>query len=295
MSLALGLCLQCKKSFAVAFKVTLKCVFEGGMQRKTERLVNRTLGRQERMVMAALARATQDMETAIHQEELKQKFSSKIQNTNGRSTYEECELTSKRNLCFWRTFKERLTHRSLVMLKQELIWRPLRRIKQFSFLISRLMRREREKEKTAFLKCIIDPFFNEHGEGNFLFTLPDDWPKRDKIYCPVCVIQYMEERKYKRKKRWYYNKKPQLFAAGRRSCSVTAHMQSWHSDGGSNRACIGCDSGKGVCRPNEKGCLVHQLITHFSYRQSVALELARTICTEDRLSTRDLVLDRKSL
>ena len=249
-----------KNRYAVAFEVTMEGVYSGGMHRRTETLANRSIGRQERIVMAALDKATHDIHAAIDQEEWKQERVARIQNTHSRRTYEERELFSKTILFFWRKFKERLIHSALLMLRQKLL-RQLTRTKPFGRFISRLMPREREKAKTAFLQCLMDPFFNKHGKDKvLLIKLPDDWPKRDNICCPVCVFQYIEEGNLRTTKR-HRSRKPHMFAAVKsRPYSMSDHIHSCHTDGKSSRACIGCDRGQGVCRPNEKGCLVHQLV-----------------------------------
>jgi hypothetical protein len=249
---------------------------QGGLShyanRGERRIANKSLGKQEAMVLDALDRATHDMQATIGQEEMQQMRDRRIEERNSQRTDHERQLALKTNLYYWRRFKEQLSHRAAHRFKQE-VWKMAKTLHLLGVLVGRLMRREREKAVAAFLQGLIDPFFHESGVPRLvLFALPDDWPEREHICCPVCVIQYVAVRDRSRV--------PQKFPARQsRPSSIADHIHSFHTDGGPRRACIVCEHGRGPRRHNERGCLVHQLVKHFSYHQHVANDLARVICT----------------
>ena len=98
-------------------------------------------------------------------------------------------------------------------------------------------------------------------------------------FVALCVFHYIEEGNLRTTRR-HRSRKPPIFIVNTSlPFSMSRHMHRCHTDGGSRRACIGCDREQGVDRPNEKACVVHQLVKHFSYSEPVAKELTRTILT----------------
>jgi hypothetical protein len=131
-----------------------------------------------------------------------------------------------------------------------------------------------------FIQSLVDPFTDKKlGQRIFFPKLPViGWSDRRrtsarKIRCPVCIFQHVKFRSAPCCLRLFEDV-PSL------SCSLSEHIHRFHTDGGPLRACIACTAKSGLTRPSERGCLVHQLVHHFSYDQHSAIDLVKKI-TED--------------
>ena len=104
---------------------------------------------------------------------------------------------------------------------------------------------------------------------------PDNWPQRPSIRCVVCVVQAIQSGC---DSEWctqnHANGKLRIFPCTRTQWSgIHDHVERYHTDLGSKRACIECRR----VFANARGCYVHQLVKHCGYEQ----KQAHTIAYED--------------
>ena len=171
---------------------------------------------------------------------------------------------------YWIRFSKLLLRRHYQRIRDD-YFVSIRRMRNWENIARSWIRRTIEMRNNNQLLELIGSMMEATSFGE----RPDNWPQRPSIRCVVCVVQAIQSGC---DSEWctqnHANGKLRIFPCTRTQWSgIHDHVERYHTDLGSKRACIECRR----VFANARGCYVHQLVKHCGYEQ----KQAHTIAHED--------------
>ena len=171
---------------------------------------------------------------------------------------------------YWIRFSKLLLRRHYQRIRDD-YFVSIRRMRNWENIARSWIRRTIEMRNNNQLLELIGSMMEATSFGE----RPDNWPQRPSIRCVVCVVQAIQSGC---DSEWctqnHANGKLRIFPCTRTQWSgIHDHVERYHTDLGSKRACIECRR----VFANARGCYVHQLVKHCGYEQ----KQAHTIAYED--------------
>ena len=171
---------------------------------------------------------------------------------------------------YWIRFSKLLLRRHYQRIRDD-YFVSIRRMRNWENIARSWIRRTIEMRNNNQLLELIGSMMEATSFGE----RPDNWPQRPSIRCVVCVVQAIQsgcDSEWCTQK--HANGKLRIFPCTRTQWSgIHDHVERYHTDLGSKRACIECRR----VFANARGCYVHQLVKHCGYEQ----KQAHTIAHED--------------